>query len=80
MAETILTPEDIEEPQSRAEAWARLIYNKMAGGGSSTSDKELMAETILTPEDIEEPQSRAEAWARLIYDKMTGGSSGGESV
>lgn len=45
MAETILTPEDIEEPQSRAEAWARLIYDKMtgssSGGGSSTSDKEL---------------------------------------
>ena len=64
MSETILTPEDIEEPQSRAEAWARLIYDKMTG------DKELMAETILTPEDIEEPQSRAEAWARLIYDKI----------
>ena len=38
MSETILTPEDIEEPQSRAEAWARLIYDKMAGGGSSGGD------------------------------------------
>ena len=35
MSETILTPEDIEEPQSRAEAWARLIYDKMTGGDSS---------------------------------------------
>ena len=34
MSETILTPEDIEEPQSRAEAWARLIYDKMTGGES----------------------------------------------
>ena len=34
MSETILTPEDIEEPQSRAEAWARLIYDKMTGGSS----------------------------------------------
>lgn len=40
MSETILTPEDIEEPQSRAEAWARLIYNKMAGGSSGGDSSE----------------------------------------
>ena len=40
MSETILTPEDIEEPQSRAEAWARLIYDKMTGGSSGGDSSE----------------------------------------